>query len=154
MQIKDVMTPNPLSCRPDANLAAVTKLLWNGDCGIVPVTDSSGKVLGMLTDRDVCVALGTRNVRAADVPALEAMSLNVFSCQATDDVRHVLNVMKTRRVRRLPVVDAGGHLIGLVSMNDIILAVGKRPKELTEDDVVSTLQGLCAHRPAKTASAA
>ena len=154
MQVKEVMTSNPRSCSPDSNLAAVTKALWDGDCGTIPVTDGSGKVLGLITDRDICVALGTRNVPAAELRARDVMSREVYSCQVTEDVRTALAMMTSRRVRRLPVVDAKGKLAGLISMNDIVLAVGQRPKELSADDVVSTLQAICAHRPARAAVAA
>lgn len=154
MQVKEVMTSTPLSCAADTNLAAVTKALWNGDCGSIPVTDASGKVLGVISDRDICVAVGTRNVAAADIRAGDAMSREVYSCEASEDVRTALATMKGRRVRRLPVVDAKGKLAGVISLNDIVLAVGQRPKELSADDVVSTLQAICAHRPARVPAAA
>jgi CBS domain-containing protein len=154
MQVNEVMSSKPLACQPTTNLAAVTKLMWEGDCGTIPVTDATDQVIGMITDRDICIALGTRNRAAAQIRAEEVISGKPFVCRPNDDVRKALATMKKHRVHRLPVVDADGKLLGVLSVNDIVLATGIKPKELTPDDVVSTFKALCEHRPARVAPAA
>lgn len=154
MQVKDIMTLNPRTCQPATNLAAVVKLMWDGDCGTVAVTDSSGKIVGMITDRDVCIALATKNQPASQLRAEDVISGKVFACKTDDDVRSAFTTMKDQRVRRLPVVDDLGKLQGVLSMNDVVLATARKPQEIAADDVLSTFRAICEHRPARAASAA
>jgi CBS domain-containing protein len=67
MNVKDVMVKNVSMCRPDNNLAEVTAIMWDARCGALPVEDGRGAVTSMITDRDICIALGTRNIRASEV---------------------------------------------------------------------------------------
>jgi CBS-domain-containing membrane protein len=118
------------------------------------VTDSTGQVIGMITDRDICIALGTRNRAAAHIRAEEVISDKPFVCRPNDDVRKALATMKEQRVRRLPVVDADGKLLGVLSVNDIVLATGIKPKELTPDGCGIDTQGALrtSSRPGRTRS--
>src|SRR5258708_697542 len=68
MRVEDVMTENVKACRPEISLAAAAALLWEGDCGALPVVLDGGKLVGMITDRDIAIALGTRNQNPADIP--------------------------------------------------------------------------------------
>jgi CBS domain-containing protein len=144
MKVSEAMTAAAEACRPDDNLSEAVSLLWNADCGVLPVTDHAGHVAGILTDRDICIALGTRNVRAADLDVASVMRTNVYTCQPTEDVLAVLARMGERRVRRLPVVDTAGRLIGVLSMNDLVLAAGGgsgvRPAA-----VLDAFKAICAH---------
>ena len=67
MKVKEIMTIAPEAGRPEDNLARAVELLWEADCGVLPIVDDTGRVAGILTDRDICIALGTRNARASDV---------------------------------------------------------------------------------------
>lgn len=149
MKIMDLMTPEVEACRPATDLAAVSMIMWRRDCGIVPVTDDHARVVGVVTDRDICMALATRHLRAEELTAEQAMTDRVFSVRPEDDVRVALEVMRTRRVRRLPVLDADGRLRGLVSINDILMraqpAGGRGAPELSANEVLSALQGICRH---------
>jgi CBS domain-containing protein len=144
MKIKDLMTPNPVACSPDTNLAAAAALLLDGDCGVLPVVDDQGKLWGIVTDRDLYIALATRNTRASDVTVGGVAGREVFTCGPDDDVQSALATMKEKRVRRLVVEGFGGTVAGIVSMNDILLAAGPR-KAIRNDEVVATLQGICSH---------
>ena len=64
MEVRDIMVQDVRSCHPDNNLAQVAEIMWKGGCGALPVVDESGRLLSMITDRDICIALGTRNLRA------------------------------------------------------------------------------------------
>jgi CBS domain-containing protein len=149
MKIQELMTTGVEACRPATDLAAVSMIMWRRDCGIVPVTDDAGRVLGVVTDRDICMALATRHLRAEELTARQAMTDRVFSVRPDEDVRAALEVMRTRRVRRLPVLDADGRLAGLLSINDIVLraqpAGGRGAAGLSANEVLATLQGICGH---------
>jgi CBS domain-containing protein len=95
--------------------------MWEGDCGAVPVIDDRGKVVGMITDRDICIAAATRPRPEGEIPVQDVISKALYSCGPGDDIRSALETMRTRKVRRLPVVDQGGRLAGIVSIHDIAL---------------------------------
>ena len=143
MKIKDVMTAEPKTCTRDANLAVAAALMLDGDCGILPVVEN-GRLVGVVTDRDMCVALATRHALAQDLRVCDVANTQVWTCVPDDDVQAGLATMKEHRVRRLPVVGFGGIVLGIVSMNDILLAAGSG-KAVRNDEVVDTFQAICAH---------
>jgi CBS domain-containing protein len=151
MQIKDIMTPQPRTASPRTTLAEAAQLLWNADCGILPVIDE-GKLVGVVTDRDMYIALGTRNKSASEVAVGDVSTGTVWTCAPTDDVHVALNTMRERRVRRLPVL-ADGTLVGIVSLNDLALVAGAG-KPVRNDEVVDAFKAICAHRPVPAAVAA
>src|ERR1700758_852261 len=120
MTVEDIMTTDVKSCGADTDLATTAKIMWDGDCGIVPVVDEAQRVIGLITDRDVCIAAATRSLAPANIRVREVMSGNVFACFEDDDVRAALKTMRERRVRRLPVLDAENRLAGILSMNDVV----------------------------------
>ena len=143
MKVKDVMTSEPATCTQDTSLAAAAKLMWENDCGILPVVDN-GKLAGVVTDRDMYIALATRNKPASQLKVGEVATKTVSTCEPEDDVRAVLTTMKRARVRRLPVVGFGGVVLGILSMNDLVLEAG-HDKALPSDELLATLQAICAH---------
>jgi CBS domain-containing protein len=153
MQIKNLMTTDIATCRPETNLAVVAKLMWDKDCGFVPVVDAAGKVAGVITDRDICIASATRRLLPDQIMAAQAMRRPpIHTTQPEDTIEKALSTMKQFQVRRLPVVAADGTLKGVVSMNDIVLA-SQRKEGPAPAEILSTLSVICAHRPAKVAAA-
>jgi CBS domain-containing protein len=144
MKIKDVMTREPATCSPATNLAAAAKLMLDADCGILPVVNDEGKLIGVVTDRDMYIALATRNRLASQITVGEVARREVFTCALDDDAETALATMRQHRVRRLPVEGFGGTVAGIVSMNDLILAAGSR-NAIRSEAIVDTLQGICAH---------
>lgn len=144
MKIKDIMTREPAICSTSTNLAAAAKLMLDADCGILPVVDDQSKLVGVVTDRDMYIALATRNRLASQVTVGEVARTTVFTCAPDDDVESALQTMRQHRVRRLPVAGFGGAVVGIVSMNDIVLAAGAR-KPVRNEAVVETMQAICAH---------
>ncbi|HEU0121727.1 MAG TPA: CBS domain-containing protein [Bryobacteraceae bacterium] len=145
--VEDLMTRTPWCCRPDTNLATVAELMWTHDCGALPVVED-GHVLGMITDRDVAIALGTRGLRASEVTVSEVATHPVVYCRENDDVHAALHLMTDARVRRLPVVNDHDELTGMIALNDLVLAA--RPtnghkSELENEEVLHTLRRICAH---------
>lgn len=145
MKVQDIMTRDVAACAPDADVASVTKLMWDRDCGVIPVVDAAGQVAGMVTDRDICIGLATKGRTAAHVSAREVMSQGLHTCLPDDDVTAALDAMKAARVRRLPVIDRAGHLQGILSLNDIVLRT-KRKASPSAEHVVDTLKSICEHR--------
>ena len=149
MKVKEIMTINATACTPTNNLAEAATLMWDNDCGILPVVTQGGKVVGLITDRDVCMAAATKNRNLSNIAVEEVVSGRVFSCTPETDVREALRTMQERRVRRLAVVAADGTLEGMLSMNDVVLsakeAAEKRVRELSYADVVNTYRAICAH---------
>jgi len=120
MKVKEVMTGAPYACRRDTNLGEATRLMWMGNCGFLPVLDKDGRVCGVITDRDICIALGTRNKLAGDVSVGEVATGKVYSCSPDEEIHVALLTMSHGRVRRLPVIDADGRPVGVLSMDDIL----------------------------------
>ena len=143
MKVKDIMTKDPATCTPDTTVAEAAHLMWEADCGMLPVVDD-GEIEGVVTDRDMYVALATRNVRAAHLKVGAVATKTVITCTPEEDVHEALASMKRAHVRRLPVVGFGGTVLGIVSMNDIVLAAGEGG-ELTSEDVLDAFKAICAH---------
>ena len=144
MKVKAIMTAARTTCTPDATLAEAANLMWETDCGVLPVVDD-GEVVGIVTDRDMFIALGTRITRAAHLRVGAVATTKVSTCGPADEIQAALATMKVARVRRLPVVDTNGKLIGILSLNDIALAAGDN-EPVRDRDVVDALQRICAHR--------
>ena len=113
MKVEQLMTRNVTSCRASDPLNRAAEIMWKHDCGVVPVIaegDGSGRVVGMLTDRDICMAAYTQGRPLAQIPVASAMSQHVYSCRASDAIAVALKVMETNQVHRLPVVDQNEQL--------------------------------------------
>ena len=154
MKVKEIMTPNPKACSPTSTLADVARCMWDYDCGIVPVVYEGGKVVGLITDRDICMAAAINNRNLSNMAVEDVVSGQVFSCNTEDDVRKALEIMREKKVRRLPVIDEDEALIGMLSMNDIVRKAqdGKNGKkfELAFGDVVEAYKSICEPRSSKS----
>src|SRR5690348_239866 len=147
------MTKEPRTCSPATDLAAAAAIMLDGDCGILPVI-KDGKLVGVVTDRDMYIALATRGKRASEITVGDVVQTPVYTCGPEDDVQAALEIMRQRRVRRVPVVGFGDTILGVVSMNDLVRAAGAR-KGVRDADVVATLQTICSHhRPTPHVAAA
>ncbi len=150
MKVKELMTDNPKACTLTGNLAEAARLMWEADCGIVPVVAEDGKVVGLITDRDICMAAMIKGRNESNIAVEDAITGKVVTCRPDDDIHTALNTMRENRVRRLPVVAADGKLQGVLSMNDVVLkaeeAKNKKAPELSYGDVVKTYKSICQHR--------
>lgn len=146
MKVRDIMTRAPAFCEMETNLCAATELLWERNCGILPVVNEERRVVAVVTDRDICIAVGTRNRLPSEMTVGEVASGNVFACKPDDSVQTALTTMAQGKVRRLPVIDAEGKLEGLLSMDDVIQqsASGKeaRPDSISYHEVIASLRSI------------
>jgi CBS domain-containing protein len=149
MKVQDVMTKDVKSCRPETNLAVAGAMMWESDCGALPVVDDAGKVMGMLTDRDIAIAVASRGRVASRIAANEVITGRVSSCASDQHIADALAVMKQEKVRRLPVTNRDGVLQGILSINDIVLHAdetkGKQATGLSYEEAMSTLKAICEH---------
>jgi CBS domain-containing protein len=160
MKVQEIMTRSVRVCRPDDMLNVAAQLMWEHDCGCVPVvsTDGDGKIIGMLTDRDICMAAYTQGRRLAEIPVNTAMSSEIVACAADDDLKDAEELMGNRQIRRLPVVDTNGRLQGIVSLNDLAREFDRERKKAGRKQVqavelAGTLAGVCRRRPARQTTA-
>lgn len=128
MKVKDAMKTDVVFCAPQDNLMRVAELMRLRDCGAIPIVDGKKKVVGMLTDRDVCLAIAARNRKASDVRAEDLGKRKVVSCYAEDDLESALRKMRKYQIKRLAVVEKSGELAGILSIADAVLSVGKNKK--------------------------
>lgn len=153
MQVREVMTGNVKSCRPVTNLAEAAKIMWDNDCGVLPAVNDEGKIIGTITDRDIAIAVGTKNRLASDITVGEIIPHQVFTTTPDEDIKSALNIMRDARVRRLPVVDGNGVLQGILSMNDIVLRAKPGLPDLSYEDVLNTFKAICEHQTTRAAVA-
>lgn len=150
MKVKEIMTTDTKACSPTNSLADAAWLMWDNDCGILPVVTEAGKVVGLITDRDICMAGCLQSRNLSNISIEEVISGTVFACKPEDDIHIALDTMRENKVRRIAVVAADGKLEGILSMNDVVLkaeeASGKKPPELSYGDVVNTYKSICQHR--------
>ena len=146
MLVKDLMTKKVSSCRPENNLAELAEVMWNQRCAALPVLDGAGRVTGIITDRDICIALGTRNVRASDVLAEDVSPPSYFVCHPDDDARDALRTMATQEVDRLPVVDESGLLVGILSIHDVVFRAGGGSSDLSYCEIIRTMRAMWEER--------
>lgn len=149
MKVKDVMNETIRVCGFNTNLATAAAIMWEGDCGILPVITDSGQVEGVITDRDIAIAAGTRGQYANEILVGEVMTGRVWTCKIDDDIHTALKLMRKEKVRRLPVINEEEKLEGILSLNDVVThakpAEAHEPVDLTYDDVVKTFKAICEH---------
>jgi CBS domain-containing protein len=148
MKVNDVMTKDVRTCGPDSDLSAVARMMSMRDCGVIPVVDN-GEVVGVITDRDICIAAGSKNREPSMITVSEVMTRRVYSCPPDAEIQEALQIMREKQVRRLPVIDAKGRLCGILSLNDVAITArdAAKPEELSADDVEKTLEAICRHQP-------
>jgi len=149
MKVKSFMTGDVAVCRPGDTMAVAARIMWERDCGVVPVVDNDGRVAGVVTDRDLCMAALIRDQGLMHMPVHDAMAKDVHCCGPGDDEAKVHAKMREHRVRRLPVVDAEGRLAGMVSLNDLALHAATSKGAVAEKrrrEVFRTLAEVSRHR--------
>jgi CBS domain-containing protein len=119
MNVFEVMTRRVFSVHHGETLANAAAVMWDRDVGCVPVLDDDGCLVGMLTDRDICMAALTRGARLDEIEVASVMSRRVHTCAPEQTLAEAGEVMRLDRIRRAPVVDGDGRLIGLLSLGDL-----------------------------------
>jgi CBS domain-containing protein len=144
MKVAEIMVGSVDSCRAGDALDAVARIMWEKDCGAVPVVDDRSIILGMITDRDVCMATYTQGRPPGEIPVSSAMSKGLWWCSPEDDLSRAEEMMRTHQIRRLPVADKEGRLVGILSLADIAREAareegGRKPRKQVNFDEVGRL---------------
>ncbi len=151
--VGDICTRSPRVTTPEATLAQAAKVMWDGDCGMVPVIDGARKVIGVISDRDIALAVAMRGAKAHEAKVKESMNARVVSCRADEPVGAALSRLAKFQLRRLPVVNAEGIIEGVFSMADAIRNsgrfMGEKGQDLTGDNVIRVLQAISESQDAK-----
>jgi CBS domain-containing protein len=147
MNVEQVMTREVETCRPEDHLNVAAQIMWDRDCGCVPVVeqvDGGVRVTGMITDRDICMAAYTQGRPLTDIPVWSAMATEVRACRGTDSIDTAVRSFEQHRVRRLPVLDQQNHLVGLLSLADIAGEArrehAQRRKDVTDAEIAEALE--------------
>jgi CBS domain-containing protein len=149
MRVDELMAREVRACAPDDTLNGAARIMWEADCGCVPVV-REGRLVGMITDRDVCMAAYTRGRSLHEVRVREAMSRAVRTCRPDDEVDTALETLREAKVRRLPVVDDRCRLVGLFSLSDAARAIAAlrtlRARRHAAEQLAATLAAVCEPR--------
>jgi CBS domain-containing protein len=146
MHIKDLMSHPAVTCAAGDHLDVPARLMWEYDCGVIPVVDDDGRLCGVVTDRDICMAAYTKGQPLHAIPVETAMAAQVLICHPDDAVEHAEQLMRNGQVRRIPVVDANGRLEGIVSVNDIARATARGRKSTLDRELTATMAAICEPR--------
>jgi CBS domain-containing protein len=152
MKVEKIMTANVKTCGPHDSLGTAAQIMWDADCGIVPVVDEDGRVLGVVTDRDICIGCWSRDAQPSAVGVTDTMSTDVKTCRPEDSIAAAEKLMRDKQVRRLPVTDAKGRLVGIISLNDITREAereagqGSKRADIRPSEVVEALAAICRPR--------
>ena len=146
MKVKDVMKTNVGFCSTEDSLMKAAEVMRQRDCGVVPIVNADKKVVGMLTDRDLCLAVVARNRKASDVKTEELLCGKAIVCAADDKIEDALTKMRKYQVKRLAAIGSGGELVGILSVTDVLqLAAGKDKK--LKKKVYATLKAIFKPSP-------
>lgn len=145
-----LMTRDVKTCRPEDTLDVPARLMWDHDCGCVPVVDENDHVVGMITDRDICMATYIRGAAPGALRVSDAMATRVHTCRPEDSVLVVEKIMREQRIRRLPVTAADGRLVGILSINDLSREAAREHvpprREVSAEGLTETFAAICEPR--------
>lgn len=152
MNVNELMSREPRAVRIGERGDAAARVLWETDCGIAPVVDAAGALVGVVTDRDLCMASYTQGRSLGEIPVTTVMVRTVRTCRPDETVAAAMATMQQAQVHRLPVVDARSLLVGMISTNDLVRTAHSRPAALDAGAVLKCLAQIGAPRRAESAS--
>ena len=147
MKVRDIMTEPPLTCSEGTSVAVAARLMGESDYGTLLVVDAQGVIVGIVTDRDICLALARTKRNALNIFVREVMTKRVTSALADEDVHVALGAMRNARVRRLPVRDAQGRLAGILSIEDVVVR-GLEGDGINPGELIAALRAMYVRTPA------
>ncbi len=147
MRVREVMSEKPICCRATDSLAHAAWRMWEGDCGALPVVDTEGRAVGMITDRDIAIGVMTKNKAPSEISVAEVITGVLHACAPQDELDLALKTMAAEQVRRLPVLDPERRVVGILSISNLILRAGSGIKARPlKDQILAVLQQICERR--------
>lgn len=153
MKVENLMIREIEVCKADETLNRAAQIMWERECGFIPViaSNSDGTLVGVITDRDIAMATYIQGKPPLAIPLSSVVTRKPISCHVEDDIAKAEALMSAHRVRRLPVVDLSGHVVGILSLNDITREVRRekgagRKREVGAESLATTLAAICQPR--------
>jgi len=150
MKVENIMTPDVQFCHPHDRLTCAAEKMWEYDIGCLPVVDENDHAIGMITDRDICMAAYTQGRLLSEIPVAIAMSKELFACRSNDSIAYAEDALRSHQVRRLPVLNQDRKLVGIVTLNDIIREaereISYKTHDISTQEVTETLATVCQPR--------
>lgn len=150
MRVAEIMTSEVSTCLEDDELAEVVRRMEQHDCGCLPVVANGTRVVGVVTDRDICLVAGRTGKPLSELRVADAMTRPVRTCSADASLEEAEYVMREAQVRRLPVVDEGGALVGILALADLAREAEHerklRHQEVSRIDIGDTLAAISRPR--------
>jgi CBS domain-containing protein len=146
MRLRELMSHPVVSCSSGATLDHPARLMWEFDCGTIPVVDDDGRLVGMITDRDICMGSLMQGKPLHEIPVTSVMAHDLVSCHADDSVETAEHAMRDNRIRRIPVLDNDRRPLGIVSLNDLARLAFRAHRSGVDRELVETLSALCQPR--------
>lgn len=155
MLVETIMTKDIGCCSKRDPLCVPAQIMWDCDCGFVPIVDEHNRIVAVITDRDICMAAYTQGRPLHEIPTQVAMTRLVYFCRPWESIESAETLMKARQVRRLPVVDECERVVGVLSLGDLArhcnaasdhrrTGVRVRTAGFTTEDIAETLSSICA----------
>jgi len=155
MKVQEVMAKELSTCRADEALTTAARVMWERDIGAVPIVGAEGKLVGIITDRDICMAAYFTGESLPSMLISEHMSKEVFTAEPGQNIESAEELMRSKQVRRLPVLDDARALVGMVTLGDVARAAAARGRKgVAVEDVAATLAAVSQPRPAPTQATA
>lgn len=146
MKIKSIMSTDVKFTHVNNSLNDAARLMWDKDCGALPVIDNDA-VVGMITDRDIAMAAYLQGALLSHLQVKNAMSSHLYFVNEEASLEAALNIMRDNRIRRLPVLDNHQKLVGIVALNDIVLEYQtSHGKAIRAEQVIGAMAGICSHQ--------
>ncbi len=150
MRVRELMSKPAVSCYAEDTLDRAAQVMWDRDCGIVPVIDHNEQLCGVITDRDICMAAHFQGRRLDEIRVADVMTTEVSACRPDDDIAQAEQRMSERQVHRLPVISEDGAPVGMISVSDVVqrVATNQRPSKSkgTDDECLTTIAAICEPR--------
>ena len=154
MNVKEVMSRDIRTVRMVDRADVAARVMWEHDCGAVPVVDGNQAIVGIVTDRDLCMAAYTQGRSLGEIPVTAVMARALRTCKPDDSVASAQATLQQHQLHRLPVVDARGVVVGMLTANDLLRLAQTRPAAIDAATMLKTLAAITAPRRATLASAA
>ena len=142
MKVKKMMTAEAESCRAEESLTKAAEIMKRRDCGVVPIVDDENRVVGMITDRDIAIAVCSLNRKPSQIKIGEIAGGSIITCSTDEETEDALKKMRRKRVKRLPVISQNKEFAGILSITDILLKDKKSKKK-----AFSALKAISRPRP-------
>jgi len=123
----ELMSRNVVTVYPEDRVGYAARLMRDYDCGALPVIDQEGRLIGIVTDRDISMRLVANEADTYNTKVADCMTDGAFACHAEDSVRECMRQMSRHRIRRLPIINDWGHVVGIISQGDLARHAGNYP---------------------------